>query len=66
MKSKEQTTKTVTRMKRNAKACNRHLTDEFLNSRTPAQLLNFVHPLDRVDFASAIGVKIEAPKQEEL
>jgi len=47
-------TKTIERMKSNAKSCNIHLTDEYLNELTPSRLLCFTHPLERRDFADEL------------
>lgn len=44
-------------MIRNAMACNKVLSKEYLLSKSNEELLCFVHPFDRVDFAVRLGVK---------
>lgn len=44
-------------MIRNSLACNKFLTREFLQIKSNEELLCFVHPFDRVDFAVKLGIK---------
>lgn len=60
--------KTIERMKSNAKAYNKHLTDEYLNELSPSRLLCFTHPLERVKFAEELrksGVDVQEALETE-
>jgi len=46
--------KTMEWMKHSALGYNKRLNSQFLDTRTPIQLLKLVHPLDRKDFAIAL------------
>jgi hypothetical protein len=35
----------------NIRSYNKHITNDYLSGLTPTQLLPFLHPLDRLDFA---------------
>ncbi len=41
----------IARMKHNIRAYNKHMTKQFLRKKTPIELLNMVHDLDRREFA---------------
>ena len=47
-------TKTTEWMKHSARAYNRHLTMEYLDTLTPLELLHIVHKTDRSSFAAAL------------
>ena len=40
----------------NAKAHNKHLTDEYLEKLTNFQLLRLTHPIDRIDFMKSMSL----------
>jgi hypothetical protein len=55
---------TRSRMKQNAKAYNKHLTDEQLDSYNTQRLLALTHPLDRSEFAKELGIPVIEKEEE--
>lgn len=49
------------KMKENAKAYNKHLTDEYLDALSINRLMKFTHPINKGDF---ITEYLKAKKQE--
>ena len=47
-----------TQAKRNAMAHNNCLTEDFLNQKSDEELLCFVHPTDRISYASKLGLPV--------
>lgn len=50
---------TISRMKQNARAYNRHLTDEYLDKLSAPRLLGLVNPLIRDDFKRELGMPVK-------
>ena len=48
-------TNIVTLMRMDAKACNKYLTDDFLNKQTPETLLRLCHPLNRSHYYNYVA-----------
>jgi hypothetical protein len=54
------------RANENAKAYNRHLTDEYLNKLEPLDLFRFTHPTDRMSFFEEYGKIRKKEVEDEL
>jgi hypothetical protein len=55
---------TISRMKQNARAYNKHLTDEYLDKLSAPRLLGLVSPLRRDDFKRELGMPVNEEEHD--